>query len=57
MDDVRVNGDKILENVPAIINTSANFITGDRERVLELYRQLGGTLVEHAGFGFYYREF
>jgi hypothetical protein len=57
MDDVRVNGDKILERVPAVINTGANYIIGNRERVSELYRRLGGTLVEHRGFGFYYREF
>jgi hypothetical protein len=57
MEDVRVNGHTILENVPAIINTSADFIIGDRERVSELYRQLGGSFIEHAGIRFYYREF
>jgi len=54
MDDVRVNGNKLLENVPAVIDTGANFIFGDWDRVAEFYRTLGGTLVEHAGLGYYH---
>jgi hypothetical protein len=42
--------------VPAIFDTGANYIVGDWERVSELYRRLGGTLVERAGFGYYYCE-
>jgi len=53
MEDVRVNGNKILENVPAIFDTGAGHIYGDWERVSELYRGLDATLKEHAGFGFY----
>jgi len=54
MDDVRVNGRKLLENVPAVIDTGANFILGDWDRVAEFYRQLDGKLVEHAGLGYYH---
>jgi len=54
MDDVRVDGKRILENVPVIFDTGANYIYGDRNRVAELYKRLDGTLYEHKGFGFYY---
>jgi hypothetical protein len=57
MDDIRVNGDTILENVPAILDTGSNLIYGDGERVSELYRRLGGTLKDYKGFDFYYCEF
>jgi hypothetical protein len=57
MDNLRVNGVTILENVPAIFDTGANYIFGDWERVAELYGPLGGTLQEHNGLGYYYREF
>jgi len=54
MEDVRVNGDKILTNVPAIFDTGASFIYGDWNRVSELYRHIGGTLTVYKGFGYYY---
>jgi hypothetical protein len=62
MDDVRVDQSqisnyKILENVPVIFHTGASYILGDWERVSKLYDHLGGTLMEHGDFGFYYREF
>jgi hypothetical protein len=57
MDDVRVNGKKILENVPVIFDTGASYIIGDWERISKLYDRLGGTLMEHEGFGYYHREF
>jgi len=53
MDDVRVNGNIILENIPAIFDTGSNYIFGDWERVSELYRSLGGSLEEYKGFGYY----
>jgi hypothetical protein len=57
MDDVRVNGVTMLENVPAIFNTGANFIFGDWDRVKEFYERLGGTLEQRGSMGYYYREF
>jgi len=54
IDDVRVNGNIILENVPAIIDSGANFIYGDSNRVAELYRPIGGTFLEHKGLGIYH---
>jgi hypothetical protein len=57
MDDVRVHGDKILKNVNAVFDTGSSVIYGDRKRVAELYGRIGGTLVEHAGNEYYYREF
>jgi cathepsin D len=57
MDDVRVHGDKVLENLPAVIDTGSNYICGDWDQVAELYRHLGGTLLVHAGFGLYHCEF
>jgi hypothetical protein len=58
MDDVRVDGNKILENVPTIFDTGATYIFGDWNRVSELYGRVGGsTLIKHQGFGYYFREF
>jgi hypothetical protein len=57
MDDIRVDGEKTLENVPVIFDTGASYIYGDWGRVSNLYDRLGGTLMEHRGFGYYYREF
>jgi len=54
MDDVRVNGDIILTNVPVIFDTVSNHIFGDLERVSDLYRRLGGTLKEREDFNLYY---
>jgi len=54
MDDVSTNGKKILENIPAMFDTGANYIFGDWDRVAELYKRLGGTLQERQGFGYYY---
>jgi len=56
MDDVRVNGNPILENVPAIFDTraGASFIFGDWNQVSELYTRIGGKLQEYNGYGFYY---
>jgi cathepsin D len=57
MDDVRVNGNKIFANVPAMLDSGSNLIYGDGERVSELYRRLGGTLKKYKGINFYYCEF
>jgi hypothetical protein len=57
MDNVRVNGDNFFENVPAMIDSGSNYIFGDWDKVSELYGHLGGTLLEHAGFGYYSCEF
>jgi len=54
MDDVRVNGDTILKDVPVIFDTGANFIFGDWDRVAELYRRIGGGVYEHGDMGYYY---
>jgi hypothetical protein len=56
MDAVRVDGDKILENVPAIFDTGANLIFGDWNQISELYGRIGGTLDEYRGYGLHYRE-
>jgi hypothetical protein len=57
MDNVRVNGDNFFENIPAMIDSGSNYIFGDWDKVAELYRHLGGTLLEHVGFGYYSCEF
>jgi hypothetical protein len=57
MDDVRVNGNKILNNVPVVFDTGARYIFGDWNQVAELYGHLGGTLLDHGVSGYYYREF
>jgi hypothetical protein len=57
MDDVRVNGDKIFENMPAVIDSGASLILGDWDRVAELYGRFGGTRADRGGFGYYYCEF
>jgi len=54
IDDVRVNGEIILKNVPAIFDTGASYIFGGWEQVSKLYRPLGGTLDDRGDFGFYY---
>jgi len=54
MDDVRINGNKIFENVPVMFDTGAEYIYGDWERVSELYRRLDGTLDERHGEGYYH---
>jgi len=53
MDDVRVNGDIIFKNIPAIFDSGALYIYGDWQRVSELYRPLGGILEERRDFGYY----
>jgi len=54
MDDVRVRGDIILRNVPAIFDTGANHIYGDWDQVCELYKHLGGLFDrELDGFGYF----
>jgi len=53
VDDIRVNGRKVLENVPAVFDTGASYIFGDWNRVSELYQGLRATLYEHGGFGYY----
>jgi cathepsin D len=58
MDDVRVNGDKIFENVPVMIDSGANLIFGDWDQVVALYGHLGGTFMpDRSGFGYYACEF
>jgi len=54
MDEVRVNGNIILKNVPAMLDTGANFIYGDSNQVSELYKHIGGTLMEDEDFGLYH---
>jgi len=53
MDDFRVNGDKVFENIPAVFDTGASYIFGDWERVSEFYKRFDGTLDERKGFGYY----
>jgi len=53
MDDFRVDGDIIFKNVPVILDTGASYILGDWNGVAALYRRLDGTLLEHAGLGYY----
>jgi hypothetical protein len=57
MDDVRVNGDKIFENVPAVIDSGASYIFGEWNQVADLYQRFGGRFMDHAGFGYYSCEF
>jgi hypothetical protein len=57
MDDVSINGKKILENVPVMFDTGSAFIFGDWNRVSEFYKALGGTLKERGQIGYYYCEF
>jgi len=42
VDDIRVNGNPVLRNIDSIIDTGANYIIGDPNRVLTLHRAYGG---------------
>jgi cathepsin D len=57
IEDVRVNGDTIFDDVPAIFDTGSTYIFGDWKAVSELYEGLGATLKEYKGYGYYSREF
>jgi hypothetical protein len=56
MDDLRFDGDKILFNIPVVLDTGANLIYGDWDVVKDLYEPLGGISKEIGGFDYYYRE-
>jgi len=53
MDDLRVNGNPILKNVPAIFDTGANYIFGVWDQVSELYGHIGGQLDDQGNYGLY----
>jgi hypothetical protein len=46
MDDIRVSGKPILRNVVSVIDTGANYIYGDSDRVLKLHKAHGGKAFE-----------
>ncbi|KAG6373237.1 Asp-domain-containing protein [Boletus reticuloceps] len=53
MDNVKGNGETILTNVNAIIDTGATLIIGIPSDVSTLYNALGGTAAPSAGQGYY----
>ena len=55
MDYIRLNGNKLL-NIPVILDTSSNFIFGDRERVRSLYETAGGIVKPVGSIDYYIRE-
>jgi hypothetical protein len=57
MDNIRVNGDTVLETAPVIVNSASNFIIGDWDQVAALYRRLDGTLVQLGAYDYYHCEF
>jgi len=54
MDNLRVNGDTILEDVPVIFDSGAHFIFGDWQRVEKVYEHLHASFVENGDLGYYY---
>jgi len=52
VDDIRVNGRLVLTSVVAIIDTGANHIYGDPDRVLKLHQAYGGKAVDDGYYSF-----
>jgi hypothetical protein len=55
IDNIKVNGQIVLTDVAAIIDTGASFIIGDPQRVLALHQAADG--VPYKGSGYYTCEF
>jgi hypothetical protein len=54
IDNIKVNGDIVLTDVTAVIDTGAHSIIGDPERFLALHLAAGGS---YRGNGYYTCEF
>jgi hypothetical protein len=54
IDNIKVDGEIVVTDIPAVIDTGADLIIGDLRRVLAIHRAAGGRSFASKGMSIYY---